>query len=123
MPAQVVMPTSSISGDTRAKARARAKARVKDKARVKARDKVKARVRVKAVRHPARVPVDRPVKLLRAFDKVALEAGETKTVPLSVEVKELAWYNPDVVFHFLRINTLVESAEPERAYQPMWPFV
>ena len=39
--------------------------------------------------------VDRPVKLLRAFDKVALEPGETKTVPLSVEVKELAWYNPD----------------------------
>ena len=39
--------------------------------------------------------VGRPVKLLRAFDKVALEPGETKTVPLSVEVKELAWYNPD----------------------------
>ena len=39
--------------------------------------------------------VERPVKLLRAFDKVALEPGETKTVPLSVEVKELAWYNPE----------------------------
>jgi len=39
--------------------------------------------------------VERPVKLLRAFDKVALEPGETKTVPLSVEVTELAWYNPD----------------------------
>jgi beta-glucosidase len=39
--------------------------------------------------------VERPVKLLRAFDKVALAPGETKTVPLSVEVKELAWYNPD----------------------------
>jgi beta-glucosidase len=39
--------------------------------------------------------VERPVKLLRAFDKVALEPGETKTVPLSVEVKDLAWYNPD----------------------------
>jgi beta-glucosidase len=39
--------------------------------------------------------VERPVKLLRAFDKVALGPGETKTVPLTVEVKELAWYNPD----------------------------
>jgi len=39
--------------------------------------------------------VERPVKLLRAFDKVALEPGETKTVPLSVEVRDLAWYNPD----------------------------
>ena len=39
--------------------------------------------------------VERPVKLLRAFDKVALEPGETKTVPLSVAVEELAWFNPD----------------------------
>jgi beta-glucosidase len=39
--------------------------------------------------------VERPVKLLRAFDKIALEPGETKTVPLSVEVKELAWFNPE----------------------------
>ena len=33
------------------------------------------------------------MKLLRAFTKVALEPGETKTVPLSVAVKDLAWYN------------------------------
>jgi beta-glucosidase len=39
--------------------------------------------------------VERPVKLLRAFDKVALEPGETKTVPLSVAVKDLAWFNPE----------------------------
>jgi beta-glucosidase len=39
--------------------------------------------------------VDRPVKLLRAFDKVALAPGETKSVPLSVNVKDLAWYNPE----------------------------
>jgi beta-glucosidase len=39
--------------------------------------------------------VDRPVKLLRAFDKVALAPGETKSVPLSVEVRDLAWYNAD----------------------------
>jgi beta-glucosidase len=39
--------------------------------------------------------VERPVKLLRAFDKVTLGPGETKTVPLSVAVKDLAWFNPD----------------------------
>ncbi len=27
-----------------------------------------------------------------------------------------AWYNPEIEFHFLRINTLVESAEPELRY-------
>ena len=37
--------------------------------------------------------VDRPVKLLRAFTKTALAPGETKTVPLSVAVKDLAWYD------------------------------
>ena len=39
--------------------------------------------------------VDRPVKLLRDFDKVALQPGETRTVTLDVPVKELSWYNPD----------------------------
>ena len=39
--------------------------------------------------------VDRPVKLLRDFDKIALQPGETRTVTLEVPVKELAWYNPD----------------------------
>ena len=37
--------------------------------------------------------VERPVKLLRAFTKAALEPGETKTVPLSVSVRDLAWYD------------------------------
>ena len=37
--------------------------------------------------------VERPVKLLRAFKKVALAPGETKTVPLAVNVADLAWYN------------------------------
>ena len=37
--------------------------------------------------------VERPAKLLRAFAKVALAPGETKAVPLSVAVKDLAWYN------------------------------
>lgn len=39
--------------------------------------------------------VERPVKLLRAFDKVALGPGETKTVALGVDVEELAWYDPE----------------------------
>jgi beta-glucosidase len=38
--------------------------------------------------------VERPKKLLRGFTKVRLAPGETKTVQLSVPVKELAWYNP-----------------------------
>jgi beta-glucosidase len=37
--------------------------------------------------------VERPVKLLRAFSKVALAPGETKTVPLGVAVGDLAWYD------------------------------
>jgi beta-glucosidase len=37
--------------------------------------------------------VERPVKLLRAFAKVALAPGETRTVPLSLAVKDLAWYD------------------------------
>jgi beta-glucosidase len=37
--------------------------------------------------------VERPVKLLRAFRKVALAPGETETVPLHVAVKDLAFYD------------------------------
>ena len=40
--------------------------------------------------------VDRPVKLLRAFDKVSLTPGETKTVELDVAIEDLAWYNPEL---------------------------
>lgn len=39
--------------------------------------------------------VERPVKLLRAFDRVPLKPGETKTVSLGVDVKELARYGAD----------------------------
>jgi beta-glucosidase len=38
--------------------------------------------------------VERPVKLLRGFAKVALAPGETRTVPLSVNARDLAWYDP-----------------------------
>jgi len=37
--------------------------------------------------------VERPAKLLRAFARVALAPGETKTVPLRVAVRDLAWYD------------------------------
>ena len=38
--------------------------------------------------------VDRPVKILRDFEKVPLLGGETKTLTLEVGVNDLAWYNP-----------------------------
>jgi beta-glucosidase len=37
--------------------------------------------------------IERPVKLLRGFAKVALAPGETMTVPLRVAAKDLAWYD------------------------------
>jgi beta-glucosidase len=37
--------------------------------------------------------VDRPVKLLRGFEKVALEPGETKRVSFRLSVKDLAYYD------------------------------
>jgi beta-glucosidase len=42
-----------------------------------------------------RSQIDRPVKLLRGFQKIALEPGETRVVSFRVPVSELAWYNPD----------------------------
>lgn len=39
--------------------------------------------------------VDRPIKLLRGFKKVALNPTETKTVSIEVKKKDFAWYNPD----------------------------
>ena len=39
--------------------------------------------------------VDRPIKLLRGFKKVALNPNETKTVSIEVMKKDFAWYNPD----------------------------
>lgn len=38
--------------------------------------------------------VDRPVKLLKGFRRVRLEAGEKKTVSFAVPWEDLAWYNP-----------------------------
>jgi beta-glucosidase len=38
--------------------------------------------------------VDRPVKLLRGFARVELEAGQSRVVDLSCPLKKLEWYNP-----------------------------
>ena len=37
--------------------------------------------------------VVRPVKELKAFDKIHLVAGETKKVTLNVDIKEMGYYN------------------------------
>ncbi|GAB4245572.1 MAG: glycoside hydrolase family 3 N-terminal domain-containing protein [Acidobacteriota bacterium] len=39
--------------------------------------------------------VERPIRLLRGFAKVALAPGETKRVELEVPVRDLAYYDPD----------------------------
>jgi beta-glucosidase len=39
--------------------------------------------------------VQRPVKLLRAFEKVRLAPGETRAVPLTVQAADLARYEPE----------------------------
>jgi beta-glucosidase len=39
--------------------------------------------------------IDRPVKLLKGFDKIELDAGESKKVEIDVDVADLAWYDPD----------------------------
>ncbi len=38
--------------------------------------------------------VDRPVKLLRGFDKISLSPGEKKTVTFSLHARDLAYYDP-----------------------------
>jgi len=39
-------------------------------------------------------PVERPKKLLRGFEKIGLQAGETKVVRFQLPVRELAYYDP-----------------------------
>ena len=51
--------------------------------------------------------VDRPVKLLRAFDKVRLDAGASTVVNLSIPISDLAYYNPE------RKEWVVEAMEYE----------
>ena len=39
--------------------------------------------------------VDRPVKLLRGFEKVFLQVGETQRVRFEIKPEDLTWYNPE----------------------------
>lgn len=39
--------------------------------------------------------IDRPVKLLRGFDKIMLEPGESRKVFFEINPEELSWYNPE----------------------------
>lgn len=39
--------------------------------------------------------IDRPVKLLKGFDKIKLAAGETQTIYFEVEMTDLSWYDPE----------------------------
>lgn len=38
--------------------------------------------------------VDRPVKLLRGFDKIPLSSGEKKSVTFTLHARDLAYYDP-----------------------------
>lgn len=39
-------------------------------------------------------PVERPKKLLRGFEKIWLQPGETRPVAFALPMRELAWYDP-----------------------------
>ena len=39
--------------------------------------------------------IDRPVKLLKGFDKIAIEPGESRAVEFQIDLEELAWYDPE----------------------------
>lgn len=39
--------------------------------------------------------VDRPVKVLRGFERIELDAGETKKVEIKCPVKKIQWFNPE----------------------------
>lgn len=42
--------------------------------------------------------ITRPVRELKAFDKVKLQAGESKTVSFTISKKDLSFYNQDLAF-------------------------
>ena len=39
--------------------------------------------------------IDRPVKLLKGFDKIDIEPGESRLVEFQIDLEELAWYDPE----------------------------
>ena len=52
-------------------------------------------------------------------DEVLFNASGDNTAPLTYAVPpdaRLVWFNPEIQYHFLRINTVVESAELERGH-------
>lgn len=46
--------------------------------------------------HDKATPMIRPVKELKAFEKVLIKSGETKTIELTVPVSSLGFYNIDM---------------------------
>ena len=53
--------------------------------------------------------VERPVKLLRGFEKVSLAAGETRTVHFRLAAADLAYY--DVASHAWRVEPTEYTVE------------
>jgi beta-glucosidase len=41
--------------------------------------------------------VDRPIKLLRGFEKITLAAKESKFIEFEIPLSDLAWYNPEAM--------------------------
>jgi len=39
--------------------------------------------------------IDRPVKLLKGFDKILIQPGESRIVEFDLDLEELAWYDPE----------------------------
>jgi len=59
----------------------------------------------------------RPKKLLRGFEKINIEPGETKTATLKVAARDLAWYNPDAgewQIEKMKYSVLVGRSSRER---------
>lgn len=48
-------------------------------------------------------PVKRPLKLLRGFEKIWLQPGETRSVAFALPMRELAWYDPQT--HTWKVGT------------------
>ena len=61
--------------------------------------------------------IDRPVKLLRGFEKVKILPGETNTIRIPLAAKDLAWYNPETkewVIDEMEYELYVGSSSAER---------
>lgn len=64
-------------------------------------------------------PVERPVRALKGFARVSLQAGETKTVTLTVQKSELGWYDETIgdfrqdSAYLAHIGTDEQNVDPE----------